>query len=129
MPAHAGSKPFGNGKMGTMPGKTKHGPFNAGNRGGNTGKFSRQDEQQSDADRQQAHVQQRAASLRRRDGRRTFQPALRLGPIARMSFARGGFGGGRSFGGGVRAALTADASQSKQNRAEHTLCPVSFETG
>ena len=43
MPAHAGSKPFGNGKMGKMalPGKTRHGPFNAGNRGGNTGKFSK----------------------------------------------------------------------------------------
>ena len=84
MPAHAGSKPFGNGKMGTMPGKTKHGPFNAGNRGGNTGKSLQQDEQQSDADRQQAHVQQRAASFRWWRWAADVSAALRLG---RMSFA------------------------------------------
>ena len=43
-----------------------------------------------------------AASFRRRYGRRTLQPTLRLGPVA-QSFARSSFGGGAfDFGGGFR---------------------------
>ena len=124
---------FGNnngnmGKITTLPGKIKHSPVNAGNNSGNTGKFSkiaRQDEQQSGTAQQQAHGQHRAASFQQRDGRRTFQPALRRGPIAQ--FVRRRRVRWRPFvrRRRLRAALDSDRElQTTQNRAEHTLCPV-----
>ncbi len=82
-------------------------------------------QQQSDADRQQAHVQQRAASFRRRHGRRTLQPALRLGPIAHVVRSRSAAG---RLAADVRSAAASGGAdrelQTMQNRAEHTLCPV-----
>jgi hypothetical protein len=93
MPAHAGSKPFGNGKMGTMPGKTKHGPFNAGNRGGNTGKFS---------NRMNNSPMRTGNRHMFNSGPRHFGGAMGGGRFSRFASgpSRGSFGGGRSFGGG-----------------------------
>jgi hypothetical protein len=93
MPAHAGSKPFGNGKMGTMPGKTKHGPFNAGNRGGNTGKFS---------SRMNNNPMRTGNRHMFNSGPRHFGGGMGGGRFSRFASgpSRGSFGGGRSFGGG-----------------------------
>jgi hypothetical protein len=101
MPAHAGSKPFGNGKMGMLPGKTRHGPFNAGNRGGNTGKFSKLPGRMNNnpmrtGNRQMFNSGPRHFSGGMGGGR--FN-SFASGP-SRGSFGGGGFGGGRSFGGG-----------------------------
>jgi hypothetical protein len=93
MPAHAGSKPFGNGKMGTMPGKTRHGPFNAGNRGGNTGKFS---------SRMNNNPMRTGNRHMFNSGPRHFGGGMGGGRFSRFASgpSRGSFGGGRSFGGG-----------------------------
>jgi hypothetical protein len=100
MPAHAGSKPFGNGKMGMLPGKTRHGPFNAGNRGGNPGKFSKLPGRMN-------HNPMRTGNRHMfNSGPRHFSGGMGGGRFnsfasgpSRGSFG-GGFGGGRSFGGG-----------------------------
>lgn len=99
MPGHAGSKPFGNGKMGPLSGKDRHGPFNAGNRGGNTSKFSSRmnNNPMRTGNKQMLNNGPRHFGGGMGGGR--FSQRFSSGP-SRMSFARGGFGGGRSFGGG-----------------------------
>jgi hypothetical protein len=103
MPSHAGSKPFGNGgstKMGGLPGGNKQGPFNAGNRFGKDGKFSRSPDRMNT---KPMHVNKPMLGSGQRHfgggmGNR-FSQRFSAGP-SRMSFARGSFGGGPSFGGG-----------------------------
>jgi len=98
MPAHAGSKPFGNGntgKMGMLPGKNRNSPFNAGNRGGNAGKFSRFSGRMNNKPMFGSGPRHFGGGM----GGGRFSQRFSSGP-SRMSFARGGFGGGRLFGGG-----------------------------
>jgi hypothetical protein len=102
MPGHAGSKPFGNGKMGPLSGKDRHSPFNAGNRGGNNGKFSRFSNRMNNNPMRTGNKQMFNNGPRHFGGGMgggRFSQRFSSGP-SRMSFARGGFGGGRSFGGG-----------------------------
>ncbi len=92
MPAHGASKPFGNGnmgKMGPLSGKNGHSPFIAGNHSGNNGKFSRMPGRFNNGPRHFGGGM----------GGGRFSQHFSSGP-SRMSFARGSFGGGRSFGGG-----------------------------
>ena len=102
MPSHGASKPFGNGnmgKMGPMSGKNGHSPFNAGNRGGNNGKFSKMP---GNNNSMRTGNKPMLGSGQRQFGGgmgNRFSQRFSPGP-SRMSFARGGFGGGRSFGGG-----------------------------
>ena len=88
----------------------------------------RQDEQQSDADRQQADVQQRPASFRRRHGRRTFQPALLLGPVAHVVRPRRVWWRPFVRRRRLRAALTASFKQCKTGQSTRSA-RFSFETG
>jgi hypothetical protein len=102
MPGHAGSKPFGNGKMGPLSGKDRHSPFNAGKSGGNNGKFSKFSNRMNNnpmrtGNRHMFNNGPRHFGGGMGSGR--FSQRFSSGP-SRMSFARGGFGGGRSFGGG-----------------------------
>src|SRR6185369_6305737 len=104
MGGHAGSKPFGNGKIGPLSGKDRQSPFNAGNRGGNNGKFSRFSNRMNNnpmrtGNRHMFNNGPRHFGGGMGGGR--FSQRFSSGP-SRMSFARGGFGGGRSFGGGFR---------------------------
>ena len=72
----------------TCPASNGHSPFNAGNRGGNAGKFSRMPGRFNNNPmqrRQQAHVQQRATSFRRPDmGGGSFSQRFVLGPVAHV---------------------------------------------
>jgi hypothetical protein len=79
--------------MGTMPGKTRHGPFNAGNRGGNTGKFS---------NRMNNSPMRTGNRHMFNSGPRHFGGGMGGGRFSRFASgpSRGSFGGGRSFGGG-----------------------------
>jgi hypothetical protein len=102
MPGRAGSKPFGNGKMGPLSGKDRHSPFNAGNRGGNNGKFSRFSNRMNNNPMRTGNKHMFNNGPRQFGGDMgggRFSQRFSSGP-SRMSFARGGFGGGRSFGGG-----------------------------
>jgi hypothetical protein len=103
MPSRAGSKPFGNGnmgKMGGLPGRNKHSPFNAGNHSGNAGKFSRFSERMNN-NPVRGNKHNFGNGPRHFGGGmgNRFNQRFSAGP-SRMSFARGGFGGGGSFGGG-----------------------------
>src|SRR4051794_11866304 len=102
LPTHAGSKPFGNGNPGMLPGKNRHSPFNAGNRGGNAGKFSRFSGGMNNNPMRGGNKHMFGGGPRHFGGGMgggRFGQRFSSGP-SRMSFARGGFGGGRLFGGG-----------------------------
>jgi hypothetical protein len=102
LPTHAGSKPFGNGNPGMLPGKNRHSPFNAGNRGGNAGKFSRFSGGMNNNPMRGGNKHMFGSGPRHFGGGMgggRFGQRFSSGP-SRMSFARGGFGGGRLFGGG-----------------------------
>ena len=118
------------GKVTTLPGKIKHGPFNAGNNGGNTGKVSKLPGRINNnpmRTEQPAHGQQRAASFQRWMGGGRFSRASpQAHPAVRSAAAAVWW---RPFvRRRLRAALTAEL-QPMRIRAEHTLCPASFETG
>jgi len=107
MPSHAGSKPFGNGnvgRMGMQPGKNRHSPFNAGNHGGNAGKFSRFSGRMNNNPMRGGNKHMFGSGPRHFGGGmgNRFSQRFSAGP-SRMSFARGGLGGGRLFGGGGRS--------------------------
>ena len=100
MPGHGASKPFGNGnmgKMGGLPGSSKQGPFNAGNHG----KFSKTPGRFGNHPMRTGNRQMLGSGQRHFGGGmgNRFSQRFSAGP-SRMSFARGGFGGGNSFGGG-----------------------------
>ena len=85
-----------------LSGKDRHGPFNAGNRGGNNGKFSRFPSRMNNnpmrtGNRHMVNNGPRHFGGGMGGGR--FSQRFSAGP-SRISFAGGGFGGGRSFGGG-----------------------------
>jgi hypothetical protein len=114
------------GKMGTIRQPERH-SFNAGKSRGNRQVLENvgQDEQQSNARRQQAHVQQRPRHFGGGWGRSSASASPRA--VAHVVRPRS-FGGGRSFGGAASGALTnRELRQTKPGRA-HAL-PVSFETG
>ena len=135
MPGHAGIEAVRqrqHGQDGWAAGKNRHGPFSAGNRGGNDGKFSKMPGRFNNNPMRTGNkhmFNSGPASFRRRHGRRTLQPALRPGPVAhvvrpRWVRRRRQFVRRRPF---VRTAASGGADrelQSMQNRAEHTLCPV-----
>jgi hypothetical protein len=92
----------GGGAMGPLSGKDRHSPFNAGNRGGNNGKFSRFSNRMNNNPMRTGNKQMFNNGPRHFGGGMgggRFSQRFSSGP-SRMSFARGGFGGGRSFGGG-----------------------------
>ena len=119
------------GKVTTLPGKIKPGPVNAGNNSGNTGKVSRLPGRfnNNPARLTNRHMVNTAPRhFNSGMGRGRFSQSFAAGP------SRGSFGGGgvrrRPFvrRRRLRAALTGEL-RPMRNRAEHTLCPVPFETG
>ncbi|WKA32106.1 caspase family protein [Bradyrhizobium roseum] len=108
MPGHGASKPFGNGKMGGLPGRNKQGPFNAGNHG----KFSKMPGKFGNHPMRTGNKHMLGSGQRHFGGGMGNRFSQRFSPgPSRMSFARGSygggsyggggsFGGGRSFGGG-----------------------------
>ena len=100
MPSHGASKPFGNGnmgKMGGLPGRNKQGPFNAGNHG----KSSKMPGRFNNNSMQTGNKHMLGSGQRHFGGGMGNRFSQRFSPSpSRTSFARGGFGGGRSFGGG-----------------------------
>ena len=102
MPSQAGSKPWGNGNMGRMgglPGRNRQGPFNAGNRFGNGGKFSKFSDRMNTKP-MRPNKQMFGSGQRHFGGGMGNRFSQRFSGPSRMSFARSSFGGGRSFGGG-----------------------------
>jgi len=100
---HGASKPFGNGnmgKMGPMSGKNGHSPFNAGNRGGNNGKFSRMPGRMNNNPMHGGNRHMFGSGQRNFGGGMGNRFSQRFSGPSRMSFARSSFGGGHSFGGG-----------------------------
>src|SRR3954452_1186737 len=98
MPGHGASRPFGNGnmgKMGPLSGKNGHSPFNAGN----NGKFSRMPGRFNNSP-MRGNQHMFGSGQRHFGGSMGNRFSQRFSGPSRMSFARGGFGGGRSFGGG-----------------------------
>jgi len=103
MPGHGASKPFGNGnmgKMGPMSGRNGHSPFNAGNRGGNNGKFSRMPGRMNNNPMHGGNRPMFGSGQRHFGGGMGNRFSQRFSGPSRMSFARSSFGGGHSFGGG-----------------------------
>lgn len=100
IPGNAGSKPFGNGKIGELPGRNKQGPFNAGNKFGNGGKFSKMPGRFNNHPMHGSNRPTFGSGQHRFGGGMGNRFSQRFSGPSRMSFARSSFGGGRSFGGG-----------------------------